>query len=89
MATKTSYNQRFRKKNGIFNKKGIFDANYLLLAGQNMNNLQHILHNLYLVYKYKKNCFKNSILVLPWKCQRRFYFMAKYMTNIGFAQGKM
>ena len=43
MATKTSYHQRFHK-NGIFNETGIFKANYLLPARQNMNNFKHILH---------------------------------------------
>ena len=42
-------------KNGIFNKKGILDANYPLPAGQNTNNFQHILHNQYLLYKYTNN----------------------------------
>ena len=51
-----------------FTKNGIFDANYLLPAGQNMNNFQHILHNLYLLYKYTNNSFKDSRLELP--CQQ-------------------
>ena len=38
MATETSYHQQFHKK-GIFNENGIFKANYLLPAWQNMNNL--------------------------------------------------
>ena len=54
-------------KNGIFNKKGIVYANYLLPAWQNMNNFQHILHNLYLLYKYTNNSFKDSRLELPWQ----------------------
>ena len=54
-------------KNGIFNKKGILDANYLLSAGQNTNNFQHILHNQYLLYKYTNNTFKDSRLELPWQ----------------------
>ena len=54
-------------KNGIFNKKGKFDANYLLPAGQNRNNFQHILHNLYLLYKYTNNSFKDSRLELLWQ----------------------
>ena len=66
MATKTSYNQRFQK-NGIFNKEGIFYANYLLPALQNMNYLQHILHNLYMLYKYTNNSFKDYRLELPWQ----------------------
>ena len=53
MATKTSYHQRFHK-NGLFNEKGLFKANYLLPAWQNMNNIQHILDNPHLLYKYKK-----------------------------------
>ena len=55
------------QKNGIFNKKGILDANYPLPAGQNTNNFQHILHNQYLLYKYTNNTFKDSRLELPWQ----------------------
>ena len=39
----------------VYSKKGIFYANYLLPACQNMNNFQHILHNLYQLYKYTNN----------------------------------
>ena len=48
-------------------KKGIFDANYLLPAWQNMNNFQHILHKLYLLFKYTNNSSKDSRLELPWQ----------------------
>ena len=41
-------------------KKGIFDAIYLLPEGQNTNNFQHILHNLYLLYKHTNDSFKDS-----------------------------
>ena len=44
---KTSYNQPFQKEWHI-QQKGIFNANYLLPAGQNTNKFQHILHNLHL-----------------------------------------
>ena len=62
MATKTSYHQRFYK-NGIFNEKGIFKANYLLPARQNMNNFKHILHNIHLQYKHKIKVLKFMIIV--------------------------
>ena len=45
-------------QNGIFNEKGIFKANYLLPARQNMNNFKHILHNIHLQYKHKIIVFK-------------------------------
>ena len=61
MATKKSYDQRLHKK-WHFQQKGILDANYLLPAEQNMNNFQHILQNLYLLYKYTNNSFINSRL---------------------------
>ena len=32
-----------------------------------MNNFQHILHNLYLLYKYTNNSFEDSRLELPWQ----------------------
>ena len=54
-------------KNGIFNKEGIFYANYLFPAIQNMNYFQHNLHNLYMLYKYTNNSFKDSRLELPWQ----------------------
>ena len=57
MATKTLYHQRFHK-NGIFNEKDIFKANYLLPARQNMNNFRHILHNVHQQYKHKIIVFK-------------------------------
>ena len=38
--------------------KGIFKANYLLPARQNMNNFKHILHNIRLQYKHKIIVFK-------------------------------
>ena len=62
MATKTSCHQRFHK-NDIFNEKGIFKVNYLLPAGQNMNNFKHILHNIHLQYKHKIIVLKFLIIV--------------------------
>ena len=62
MATKTSYHQRFHK-NGIFYEKGIFKANYLLPAQQNMNNFKHILHNIHLQFKHKIFFFKFLIII--------------------------
>ena len=67
-------------KKGIFNKEGIFYVNYLLSAWQNMNYFQHILHNLYLLYKYTNNSFKDSRLELPW--QQLQEICPKNMTNI-------
>ena len=32
-----------------------------------MNTFQHILHNLYLLYKYTNNSFQDSRLELPWQ----------------------
>ena len=77
MATKTSYHQRFHK-NGIFNEKGIFKANYLLPAQQNMNNFKHILHNIYLQYKQKIIVFKSPDYSYNGNrsCQKRFYSVA-------------
>ena len=74
-------------KNGIFNKKGIFDANYLLPAGQNMNYFQHILHNLYLLHKYINNSFKDCRLELLW--QQLQQMPQKFLQILRFAQGKM
>ena len=31
------------------------------------NNFQHILHNLYLLFKYTNNTFKDTRLELPWQ----------------------
>ena len=78
MATKTSYDQRFHK-NGIFNEKGIFKANYYLPAQQNMNNFEHILHNIHLQYKHKIIFFKipNYSYHGNRNCQKRFYSVAK------------
>ena len=93
MTTKTSYNQPFHK-NDIFNKKGIFDANYLLPAGQHMNNFQHILHNLYLLYKNTNDSFKDSRLELPWQqlqemSQKFLPYGQKIWQILRFTQGKM
>ena len=93
MATKHHKISEFTK-NGIFNKKGIFDANYLLPAWQNMNNFQHILHNLYLLYKYTNNSFKDSRLELPWQqlqeMPQKLWLYGKNIWQIlRFAQGKM
>ena len=63
MATKTLYHQRFHK-NGIFNKKGIFKANYLLPARQNMNNFKHILHKIHLQYKHKIIVFLKFLIIV-------------------------
>ena len=32
-----------------------------------MNNFQHILHNLYLLYKYTNNSFEDVRLEFPWQ----------------------
>ena len=78
MATKTSYHQQFHK-NGIFYEKGIFKANYLLPARQNMNNLKHILHDIHLQYKHKIIFFKIPDFSYHGKrnCQKRFNSVAK------------
>ena len=78
MATKTSYHQRFYKI-GIFNEKGIFKANYLLPARQNMNNFKHILHNIHLQYKHKIIVFKIPEYSYHGNrnCQKRFYSVTK------------
>ena len=78
MATKTSYHHRFHK-NGIFNEKGIFKANYLLPARQNMNNFKHILHNINLQYKHKIIVFKipDNSYHGNRNCQKRVYSVAK------------
>ena len=79
---------------GIFNRKAyIFDANHLLLAAQNMNNFQRILYNLYLLYKYKNNSFKNYRLELPWQQlqempKKGFTRWPKNMTNIEICRRK-
>ena len=78
MATKTSYHQRLHK-NGIFNEKGMFKANYLLPARQNMNNFKHILHNIHLQHKNKIIVFKIPAYSYHGNrnCQKRFYAVAK------------
>ena len=73
-------------KNCILYKEGIFYANYLLPASQNMNNFQHILHNLYLLYKRANNSFKDSRLELAWQQlqempQKFLTLWSKNMTN--------
>ena len=78
MATKTLYHQRFHK-NGIFNEKGIFKANYLLPAQHNMNKFKHILHNIHLQYKHKIIVFKIPDYSYHGnrKCQKRFNSVTK------------
>ena len=73
-------------KNGIFNKKGILDANYLLPAGQN-TNIFNIFYTIYICYtKYTNNSFKDSRLELLWQQlqevpQKHLLYFQK-MTNI-------
>ena len=78
MATKTSYHQRFHK-NGIFNEKGIFKANYLLPTRQNMNNFNNIFYNIHLQYKHKIIVFKIPDYSYNGNknCQKRFYTVVK------------
>ena len=52
-----------------------------------MSDFQHILYNLYLLYKYKNNSFKNSRLELLWQHLQEmpnigFTLWSKNMTNI-------
>ena len=66
-------------KNGIFYEKGIFKANYLLPARQNMNNFKHILHNIHLQYKHKITVFKipDNSYHGDRNCQKRLNSVAK------------
>ena len=55
---------------------------------------QHILHNLYLLYKYTNDSFKDFRLELPWQQlqempQRFLTLWPKNMTNIEICQVKM
>ena len=80
-------------KNGIYKKKSIFNANYLLPAGQNTNNFQHILHNLNLLNKYTNNSFKDSRLELLWQqlqeMPQKLLLYGQKWQILRFAQGKM
>ena len=75
-------------KNGIFNKKGHILCKlppYSMTKYE--NDFQHILHNLYLLYKYTNNSFKDSRLELPWQQlqempQKFLALWSKNMINI-------